>query len=124
MGYSRTGHNAFYTQEKLCQKDLGFKSHLCYLSAQLETALRKRDNTDLFDDKKGHQQVLWGSISASVKQDNETCLWGCGKGPCQGQAAREGWTTGLTVMPVLKPSASIPYSQLSVVPITSPLSPP
>ena len=66
----------------------------------------------------------WGSVSASVKQDNETCLWGCGKGPCQGQAAREGWATGLTVMPVLKPSASIPYSQLSVVPITSPLSPP
>ena len=68
--------------------------------------------------------MLWGSVCASVKQDNETCLWGCGKGPCQGQAAREGWATGLTIMPVFKPSASIPYSQLSAVPITSPLSPP
>lgn len=53
LGCSRAENRAFNKHEKLCQTDLGFKSHLCHLSAQLPNPKKGKGpgleiNPDLF----------------------------------------------------------------------------
>lgn len=52
------------------------------------------------------------SVSPLVKWDDNTCLWGCGKGPSRGLVASEGWTSRLTGKAVTSVLGALPPSSL------------